>query len=506
MSMPAERLTLAPNLSQLLQGMAAAPPLAVSGIASDSRRLHAGDVFLASRGTRSHGLDYVREALARKVAAVVWEPVEGRSFHPPDGVTAVPVEGLSHRLGTIANRWFDLPSASVRVSGVTGTNGKTTVAYLLAQCLQRLGRPAAYLGTLGAGIEEIVAASGLTTPDCVEVHRQLAEFRDSGATHVAMEVSSHGLSQHRVDGVRFDAALFTNLSRDHIDYHGSMKEYGDSKARLFLEHEPAHRVISVDSEFGVVLAARCGDSAVVTASDDTHDAGSHRFVFASRTQALPAGALVDIRSSWGTGRFRLPLVGAFNVANAMNVIALLLCYDIEFSDVLELMEDVTAPPGRMQQVAADANTPLPQVFVDYAHTPAALQAALGSLRPHCEGTLWCVFGCGGDRDRGKRPEMGDVASSLADHVIITSDNPRSEAPSAIIDDIRAGAGQDAAVIEDRAAAIAWAIGHAGRDDIVLVAGKGHESYQIIGNERLVFSDYLVAKSHLDARAQRRTPQ
>jgi len=506
MSMPAERLTLAPNLAQLLQGMASAPPLEVAGIASDSRRLHAGDVFLASRGTRSHGLDYASEALARKVVAIVWEPAEGRSFTPPDGVTAVPVVGLSHKLGTIANRWFDMPSASVRVSGVTGTNGKTTVAFLIAQCLQGLGWPAAYLGTLGAGITEIDGASGLTTPDCVELHRQLAGFRDSGATHAAMEVSSHGLSQHRVDGVRFDAALFTNLSRDHIDYHGSMKEYGDTKARLFLEHEPRHRVISVDSEFGALLAARCGDSAVLTASDNVHDTGPHRFVFASRIQALPAGVLVDIQSSWGAGSCRLPLVGTFNVANAMNVIALLLCYDIKFSDVLELMEGVTAPPGRMQRVAADTNTPLPQVFVDYAHTPAALQAALESLRPHCKGKLWCVFGCGGDRDRGKRPEMGDVASRLADQVIITSDNPRSEAPSAVIDDIRAGAGQDAAVIEDRAAAIAWAIGYAGVDDIVLVAGKGHESYQIVGNERLVFSDYVVCQSHLDARGQRQTPQ
>jgi UDP-N-acetylmuramoyl-L-alanyl-D-glutamate--2,6-diaminopimelate ligase len=506
MSMPAEITSDEPTLAELLQGIAVAPPVAVAGIETDSRRVNAGDVFLACHGQQSHGLDYVEQALARKAAAVVWDPAGGRSFESHADVISVAVSGLGTYLGTIANRWFASPSHSVRVSGVTGTNGKTTVAYLIAQCLQMLGRPCAYQGTLGSGIGELTEGGGLTTPDCIEIHRRLAGFRDSGARYAAIEVSSHGLTQGRVDGVRFDAAIFTNLSRDHIDYHGNMDAYGATKARLFVEHEPALRIIGIDSTYGRKLAQQFDNDTIVVASNFDNDAGGQRFLFAAQEQASSNGSLLEIRSSWGNGRCALPLPGAFNIANAAEVLALLLSYDVAFADAILLMSSVSAPPGRLQRVPGDPGTKGPHVFVDYAHTPGALQAVLAALRPHCEGELWCVFGCGGDRDRGKRPLMGEVVEQLADVPLITNDNPRSEMPADIIRDVRAGMARDCIVIEDRAAAIAHAIAAAAADDIVLIAGKGHEDYQIIGERRLEFSDFKVALANLRARDKRGSGQ
>lgn len=503
MSMPAERLSSRPHLAELLRGIADAPPVPVSDIASDSRRLCAGGAFLAVKGERSHGVDFAAEALSRNAAAIVWEDDGHTSFAAPADLVSIPVTGLSAHLGTIANRWFETPSADLRITGVTGTNGKTTVAFLIAKCLQLAGESSAYLGTLGAGTDTLDDCGGLTTPDCIELHRRLAGFRDCGAGSAAIEVSSHGLSQRRVDGVRFDAALFTNLTRDHIDYHGSMESYGETKARLFLEFEPALRLIGLDSDFGVELAHRCGDDAVLFASTPGHDHGAHRYLFATAVEATPYGAVVDIDSSFGTGRCRLPLYGQFNVANAAGVLAYLNGRGFDFDDGLELIGSVSAPPGRMQRVEHDTESAAPRVFVDYAHTPAALQAALDALRPHCRGALWCVFGCGGDRDRGKRPLMGEVVERLADRPVVTSDNPRSEDAASIIRDIRSGMRRDTIMIEDRATAIAYAIDSADDDDVVLVAGKGHENVQIIGDRRIDFSDYGAAEANLRARSMRR---
>jgi len=300
--------------------------------------------------------------------------------------------------------------------------------------------------------------------------------------------------------------VFTNLSRDHIDYHGSMAAYGNSKARLFLEHRPAHCVIGLDSEFGAVLADRCGDDAILVASSASHARGRHPYLFATAVDAMPDGTVIDIDSSWGRGRCRLPLVGSFNVANAAQVLAVLMCHDLGFDSALDLLGTATAPPGRMQRVVTPGPGNGPAVFVDYAHTPAALEAALQALRPHCHGALWCVFGCGGDRDRGKRALMGAVVEELADRPVITSDNPRSEEPAAIIRDVQRGMHRDATVIEDRAAAIARVIGSAAEDDVVLIAGKGHENYQVIGTQRIEFSDYAVAEANLRTAAARHAPQ
>jgi UDP-N-acetylmuramoyl-L-alanyl-D-glutamate--2,6-diaminopimelate ligase len=502
MSMPAEILRPNVTLDQLLKGMAAAPAIPVSGISSDSRNLAEGNVFIASQGRTSHGLDFLEQAVAAKVAAVVWDPGSGDA--PPVDIPMIPVAGLTGHIGTIANRFFDTPSKRIRVSGVTGTNGKTTVAYLIRQCLQRLGHKCAYIGTLGNGIDEISSTNCMTTPACIDLHRQLAEFSDAGAGQAAIEVSSHALEQGRVDGMHFDTAIFTNLSRDHIDYHGSMRAYGDTKARLFLDFDVNNRIVSLDTEFGQEIAELCGPNVVTVSTRFDRVANGRPYVFVRAVVATEGGSRVSVMSSWGAGEFLLPLPGDFNVSNAVEVLAAMLCWDVPLVAACKLLGNVSAPPGRMQRVYADGDAQLPAVFVDYAHTPASLEAALRALRQHCKGKLWCVFGCGGDRDRGKRARMGKIATRHADRPVVTNDNPRSEPPAAIIAGILDEMDDDTVVIEDRGAAIAHAVSAASKEDVVLIAGKGHEEYQIVGKQRLKFSDYNIALANMQARREKGT--
>jgi len=503
MSMPAEYLTASRTLDELLRGLAEAPAIAIDGIAADSRQVAPGYLFLACAGERSHGLDYLDSAIAAGAAAVAWDPETADMPRIETRVPIIAVPGLAHHLGVIANRFFGFPSRAVRVLGVTGTNGKTTVAWLLTQCLELLGHRCGYNGTLGAGLETIEIAESMTTPGVVELHRRLAEFRNGGADYAAIEVSSHALAQDRVDGVEFDTVLFTNLSRDHLDYHGDMHAYAEAKARLFLDYPARHRIVNLDSEFGAQLAIRCSGNIVTVSTHLDRVANGRPHVFVRSVVARDNGSLIGITSSWGDAEFVLPLPGDFNVANAVIVLATLLTQGVALPLACDVLSAVSAPPGRMQRVHALPGRPW--VYVDYAHTPAALELVLRALRIHCMGRLWCVFGCGGDRDTGKRPIMGRIAERLADRPVITNDNPRSEAPEAIIADILAGfsAPAVATVIEDRSAAIAWAIRSAGADDIVLVAGKGHENHQLIGTQRLDFSDYGVARECLQKLAEAR---
>ena len=498
MSMPAEHLTLSPTLSDVLRGYADAPPIRIKGVASDSRRLGEGFLFLACRGVNSHGLDYLPEAKAAGISAVAYD---ASTIQTPakNGIPMIAVDDLDKKLGEIANRFYGWPSKALGVIGITGTDGKTTVAWLVAQCYQLLGERCAYLGTLGYGVDEIRGAEGLTTPAAVELHARLAEFIAEGANFAAIEISSHALSQGRVDGVLFEAALFTNLSRDHLDYHADMRDYFESKARLFLESDADIRIINIDSEFGSELVDRCGHEVVVVSSDVDRIATTVPHVFARSVVANPQGSDVAFVSSWGDGRFSVPLPGDFNVANAVIVLALMLKEGFSVDAACDALSRVPAPPGRMQRVDAEGVA----VYVDYAHTPRAIEAALLALRAHCHGKLWCVFGCGGDRDTGKRPLMGECAERIADHIVITSDNPRTEDPRQIIDEVVSGLEQPslATVIEDRAAAIGWAIDRAAEADVILIAGKGHEAHQQIGAERLPFSDYAVAAAALAARAK-----
>lgn len=452
----------------------------VADVALDSRRVLRGGLFLACAGRRTHGLSALPQALAAGAKAVLWEPAAGVS--PPaevPGVFIASVPGLSQQTSRLAARFFDDPSAAMTVAGITGTNGKTTSAWLLAQAwASASGLRAAYIGTLGVGeVSGALTPSEYTTSDAVSVQRQLAELRDAGFRAVAMEVSSHALDQHRVAAVRFRAAGFTNLTRDHLDYHGTMDAYGAAKARLFEMPDVAGRVINVDDAFGAELAAR--------------HANTGRLVRTTRE------LVSDVRRTAQGLRFRLhwrgdhevtvPLIGEFNLDNVLTVIGLLEVQGIAPAAAVKALEHVTAPPGRMEAIVAPAR---PLAIIDYAHTPDALAKALRASRGHCAGRLHVVFGCGGDRDRGKRPLMAAVAAGMADEIIVTDDNPRTEPSAGIVADILAGlpSGIRAHVIHDRAAAIRTALETAKPGDAVLIAGKGHEDYQIVGEQRLPFSD------------------
>jgi UDP-N-acetylmuramoyl-L-alanyl-D-glutamate--2,6-diaminopimelate ligase len=501
-------------LKALLGGLADVPErLEVSDITQDSRSVTPGAAFLACRGRTHHGLEFAHSAVAAGARAILWEPVPGLTPPPLDAaIVMCAVPNLSARLGFIADRFFDAPSASLTVAGITGTNGKTTCAWLLAQALEFCGRRTAYIGTLGAGMPGALKALAHTTPDAVTLHRLMAGLRSSGFDSIAMEVSSHALDQNRVAGCRFHTAVFTNLTRDHLDYHGDMGAYGAAKAGLFNWPTLAARVINVDDPFGLELARdRLQARLARAAPDDRLFLTSQRpaqwvasgadYVCASAVTASDAGLELEIESSRGAGRLDSSLIGDFNVENLLTVLAVLLAWEIPLASACAALARCAAPPGRMQ---AEGGHGMPLALIDYAHTPDALAKALRAARAHCRGRLWCVFGCGGERDRGKRGEMGRIAVSLADEIVVTDDNPRREDPgeivAAIMDGITAAGGAARThVIHDRAMAIRSALTTAAPPDVVLLAGKGHEDYQLIGTARRAFSDAAVVRQVLAGR-------
>lgn len=499
------------RLSDLTAGLVAVPPdLVVSDVTLDSRAASPRSLFLACSGQTSHGLKFAQQAVALGASAVLYEDTADADQVKPDlgsDIFVAAVPQLSHHVGTIADRFFGAPSAAVTVVGITGTNGKTTCAWLLAQALQHCNRPAAYMGTLGFGVPPSITATEHTTSDAVTVHRQLAALRNLGAECVCMEVSSHAIDQNRVGAVRFNTAAFTNLTRDHLDYHGTMEAYGDAKARLFEWPSLANRVINVDDAFGSKLAARLSSSRLVITSrvsSATGDFLEHvEKVRAVRATPESAGLAIQIESSWGNTHLTVPLIGEFNVDNVLIVLAVLLAWNIPLEQAVAAIEKCRAPSGRMELFGGTATSPL--AIVDYAHTPDALAKALQAARPHCRGQLRLVFGCGGDRDAGKRPLMGRIAAELADDVIVTDDNPRTEDPARIVADILAGmpgAGATAPVrtmVEhDRTRAIQTALRRSTPGDVVLIAGKGHEDYQIYGAVRRPFKDQAVVSVELGA--------
>jgi len=516
-------------LRHLLAGIVEAPDdIMVTDVTLDSREVGPGALFLACRGhghgrdkgNHRHGIEFAAQAAERGARAVIYEtPAAGetraleaaarllqrvrqRAGQDEDQfVVAVP--DLRVHLGNIADRFFGQPSQALHVVGVTGTNGKTTCAWLIAQALSLCGRPAAYIGTLGFGAAGALRPVTHTTSDVISVHRQLALLRAGGAQAVAMEVSSHALEQGRVDDVRFAAAAFTNLTQDHLDYHGTLQAYGAAKARLFQRPTLDARVINIDDAFGRELAgdARAPGRLVVTGRESTPDTAAH--VMATQVRALAEGLDLTVTSSWGNAQLRVPLLGEFNVDNVLTTLAVLLAAQVPLSEALAALGQCVAAPGRMQEIRGPATGRHGTVIVDYAHTPDGLQKALAAARGHCAGRLHVVFGCGGDRDRLKRPIMGRIAATCADAVTVTDDNPRSEDPAAIVGDILAGitgAPAHVRVEHDRAAAIRAAIAAAAPGDLVLIAGKGHEDYQIYGTTRRAFSDQQVARSVLEALA------
>ncbi|MGH8231823.1 MAG: UDP-N-acetylmuramoyl-L-alanyl-D-glutamate--2,6-diaminopimelate ligase, partial [Steroidobacteraceae bacterium] len=485
-------------LKALLGGLVDVPErLEVSDITQDSRSVTPGAAFLACRGRRHHGLEFAHGAIAAGARAILWEPAPGVSPPPLSAeVVVCAVPNLSAQLGFIADRFFDAPSARVTLAGITGTNGKTTCAWLLAQALEYCGRRTAYIGTLGAGTAAALQPLSHTTPDALTLHRQLARLLAAGFDSVAMEVSSHALDQDRCAGLRFHTAVFTNLSRDHLDYHRDMQAYGGAKARLFDWPTLAARVINVDDAFGLELArSRLQTGATHQGPNQRLFLTSQRpsewvasgadYVCASAVEARALGLRIQIETSRGATRLDSSLIGDFNVDNLLSVLAVLLAWDVPLQRACDALARCSAPPGRMQAIGGDGR---PLALVDYAHTPDALSKALHAARAHCRGRLWCVFGAGGDRDPGKRSEMGLIAASLADTIIVTDDNPRREDPRAIVAAIMsgvtaAGAAGRARVMHDRRRAIHAALELATANDVVLIAGKGHEDHQIIGNQR-----------------------
>ena len=490
------------KLDDLTAGIVAVPPgILVRDITLDSREVTPGSLFLARQGRTTHGLRFAKQAVERGARAVLYDgSIQPGREQLPQGssdlfVAAVP--RLEEHVGTLADRFFGAPSQTLTVAGITGTNGKTTCAWLLAQALQQDGRPAGYMGTLGYGMPPAVAATGHTTPDVVSVHRQLAALRSLGAECVCMEVTSHAMDQRRVEGVRFNTAAFTNLTRDHLDYHGTMEAYGAAKARLFEWPSLMSRVINVDDPFGARLAMQSSPARLIITTRGGELTPRAEFVRATRAIPESAGLAMEVESSWGSATLTVPLIGNFNVENVLTVLAVLLAWDMPLARAAYALSGCRAPSGRMELFGGTSSTPL--AIVDFAHTPDGLEKALQAARDHCKAQLRVVFGCGGDRDSGKRPVMGRLAAQLADDVIVTDDNPRTEDPARIVADILAGMDRPSAasVEHDRARAIQAVLRRSGPGDVVLIAGKGHEDYQIYGTTRRPFSDQAIVRAELE---------
>ncbi len=485
----------AKSLRELLAGIVVpAGDIRVSGLTLDSRRVRTGDVFVALRGASAHGITFAPAALAQGASAILAEGPAPVASLPVDA-PILWVEHLREHVGEIAARFFGRPAQALHVIGVTGTNGKTSIVQLLAAALQDLGARAATIGTLGAGFIGKLEAGERTTPDAISMQALLARFRDAGASHVAMEVSSHALDQGRVNAVDFEVAVFTNLTRDHLDYHATMENYGAAKAKLFACPTLRAAVINADDAFGRELVAKLPTH--VRALRYAIDAQAE--IRAHDVRASGEGLTFEMTTPWGAGEIRSALLGRFNVYNLLAVTGCLGALGYTFVQIRNALLRLQPVAGRMNRLGGGA---VPLVVIDYAHTPDALEQALASLRAHCSGQLICVFGCGGERDAGKRPQMGAIAETLADRVIITDDNPRGEDGDAIVAQILAGLVRpsSANVQRDRAAAIAQALLAAHAGDVVLIAGKGHEPYQEAAGVKRAFDDAGVARRVLEARA------
>ena len=482
------------SLRELLRGLisdamlAEVPEKNIQGMSLDSRKLGQDFMFVGIPGLQGHGIDYATQAANNGASVVLWEPIGERTAPALPGAWVLAIPHLSQLLGQLADRFFGEPSAALKIAAVTGTNGKSTTAYLLADAAERCGLAAGYSGTVGYGRISALQPSTHTTPDVVSVHKQMRELRDAGAQIVGMEVSSHALDQARVAALRIDTAVFTNLSRDHLDYHGSMQAYGEAKALLFQTPGLRHQVINADDAFGRELLSRSTTAAMTTAYSCDTDVDTARQLQAREVRLSATGLELAITGSFGDAVLHSSLLGRFNAENLLAALAVLLGWEVPLSQAVQALQQAVAPPGRMELIQSHHK----RVVVDYAHTPDALEKALTVLKQHCQGRVICVFGCGGNRDPGKRAQMGAIAARLADVVILTDDNPRNEDPQVIIDDIQSGMGKVSAIVQrDRAQAIEQALQLASAADIVLIAGKGHEDYQIIGADTRHFSDREV---------------
>ena len=484
------------TLSALLPGTALPSHLAavaVPGIAMDTRRLNAGDLFMAVPGEQVDGRAFIPDAIRAGACAVLTESSQ-QVVNEQGGVPVIGVPALREQAGEIAGRFFGQPSRQLHCVGVTGTNGKSSCTWFLRDALQALGHPCALVGTLGMSFDGTRLDTGHTTPDVITLQSGLARFREQGASDVAMEVSSHALVQHRLSGVDINIAVFTNLSREHLDYHGDMDAYFAAKARLFQLPSVGHAVINVADPAGVALLDVLDEQVMVTRFNSE---AADVFCLAARTDTR--GMSLDLRVADQTITVQLPLYGRFNVDNVQAVAAVLHAMGYGADEMAPALAAMTPVPGRMQRVVRGDDSG-PTVLVDYAHTPDALEKALQAVRQHFNGRVHVVIGCGGNRDAGKRPQMAAVAADQADQCIFTADNPRNESPQAIIDEMMAGVRDVDAVVQEvqRPVAIHRAIHAAAPADVVLIAGKGHEGWQEIAGERVPMDDVQLAGQALDS--------
>lgn len=488
-----------PNtLNALLEGLYSLPrilPLLASDLSLDTRTLKENDLFFALSGTQLKGQDYIDEAMRKGACAIL---MEGETFklHMENQCTLIELPQLHQHLGTLASRFYGAPEKSLDLIAITGTNGKTSCSHFIANALHKHGVPCGLIGTLGAGLFGNLTPLNNTTPDIFTLYKTLAFFRDQGAKAVAMEVSSHALKQQRVQGLPFKLAIFTNLTQDHLDYHLTFEDYAASKRLLFDAYEVKHAIINIDDPIGQTWSTQLPH--VETYTYGTQGQAS---VLAHHVTFSPQGIKAAVKTPWGDGMITSHLLGNFNISNLLATLTALGLYDIPLSTSLQLLNTIPPVPGRMERIGGEKQ---PTVIIDYAHTPDALEKALKTLRPYCQGEIWCLFGCGGNRDSSKRPLMGAIAEKYADNVILTDDNPRHESSRTIIDEILKGFHQATRVIiePNRRHAIQHAIACAQAEDIILIAGKGHESYQIIGDQKHIFSDTIEAKLALENRIEK----
>lgn len=473
----------------------------ITGVAIDSRKVQAGDLFLAYQGDVLDGRDFIVAAINNGATAVLCSDAIPKQLTLPTEVPIIVVPDLRAKVGVIAAKFYGYPAQQLTLIGVTGTNGKTSVAQLIAMALTDLGVPCGVIGTIGYGFPDNLSPLINTTPDPVTLQRLLFALKQDGAQAVVVEVSSHGLVQQRVSGIDFKIAVFTNLTRDHLDYHGTMENYGAAKRLLFMQPGLQYAVINADDDFGQKLIQELRTSLSVYAHTIENAQPEVASVKARDIKLDIAGTSAHITTPWGTGILKTPLLGRFNLSNLLAVAIVLEVMQVDdIAGVLTSISKLGTVKGRMQTFGGSNKKPL--VVVDYAHTPDALEQVLLVLRECCHGALWCVFGCGGDRDYGKRSIMGQIAERYSDHIVITNDNPRTEDPQRIIDNILQGllCPWAVEVEQERRVAIAHAIDCAHVNDVVLIAGKGHEDYQIIGKDSLPFSDAEMVKTILRPKA------
>lgn len=483
--------------------------ITVNALVQDNRKARSGNLFFAHQGYNTHGLLYAQDAVAKGVSVVLWDgDVENRDEildSISNKVLCLHCDDLKYKVGPIASRYYDQPSLSLNTVGVTGTDGKTSIAHFLAQCLDAYDVHCGVLGTLGNGFINDLHPTGLTTVDALLVQKTLAEIQQAGARHVVMEVSSHGLDQGRVNGVAFTTAVLSNMAADHLDYHGTLANYAAAKKRLFFTPGLGAAVINLDDEFGRSLAAEVRDHVCVWGYSLEKDVSAYKdladyFVNTQEIKPFERGYHLCVSTPKGEACFDLPLLGRFNVSNALAVLSTLLVSQFSLEHAVNSLSEIHSVDGRVEIIAEPEK---PVVVVDYAHTEQGLSAVCRSMREHFAGDMWCVFGCGGDRDRSKRPLMARVTEKYADRIIVTTDNPRHEDPQAIIDEVMAGfsSTENVEAILDRRQAIDIAISNAQPGDVVLLAGKGHETSQIVGDVHIAFDDRRVAREFLAAREE-----